>query len=192
MLPEHRHTARCQVQRRVAVQVARLAAASSWVPAVEHLLSHAPITAEDCDLWLQLLPLIQTLLSTHAVQPPSLQLLALLLHQAATPVLGSRQAAQATLSLPLALTSHTDAAALFSGAQQQLQDVQLAQVELDAWLACHCVFSCCSCVMPRFDACMIAFQRRHNYGWYTLWQSLTLHVCIEKAFLRQGVELKFI
>ena len=111
----------------------RLVAASSWVPAVQHLLSHAPVTAEDSDLWLHLLPLVQTLLSTHAMQPPALQLLALQLHQAATPVLGSRQAAQAMPSLPLALTSHTNAAALFSGARQQLQGMQLAKVGLHAW-----------------------------------------------------------
>lgn len=110
------------------VQVATAVATSSWVPAVEHLLSKAPVTPDDIQLWLHLLPLVSTLLATHSVQPSALHLLALSLHQAALPVLESRQAAQAAPSLPLALTSHADAAGMFTAAQLQLQGIELTQV----------------------------------------------------------------
>lgn len=113
-------------------------ATSSWLAAVQHLLSHAPVTSEDIQIWLSLLPLVQTLLATHSVQPAALHLLALSLHQAAVPVLQSKKAAQAAPSLPLALTSHADAAGMFSEAQLQLQGIELTQVgsswTLTAWV----------------------------------------------------------
>ncbi len=59
------------------MQVATAVAEASWVPAVQHLLSQAPITTEDTELWLTLLPLVNMLLGTHAVQPSTLHLLAL-------------------------------------------------------------------------------------------------------------------
>lgn len=110
------------------VQVATAVANSSWVAAVQHLLSKAPVTPDDIQLWLHLLPLVSSLLATHSVQPSALHLLALSLHQAALPVLESKQAAQAAPSLPLALTSHADAAGMFSAAQLQLQGIELTQV----------------------------------------------------------------
>lgn len=110
------------------VQVAKAVATSSWVAAVQHLLSSAPVTPEDIQIWLALLPLVETLLATHSVQPPALHLLALALHQAALPVLQSKQAAQAAPSLPLALTGHADTAGMFSDAQLQLQSIELTQV----------------------------------------------------------------
>ena len=110
------------------VQVATAVATSSWVAAVQHLLSNAPVTADDVQLWLHLLPLVRTLLATHSVQPAALQLLALSLQQAAVPVLESKQAAQAGPSLPLALTKHADAAGMFNDAQLQLQGIELTQV----------------------------------------------------------------
>ena len=110
------------------VQVAKAVATSSWVGAVHHLLSSAPVTPDDIQLWLHLLSLVRTLLATHSVQPSALQLLALSFHQAAVPVLQSRQAARTAPSLPLALTSHADAAGMFTGAQLQLQGLELTQV----------------------------------------------------------------
>ena len=111
-------------------QVATAVATSSWVAAVQHLLSNAPVTPDDVQLWLHLLPLVRTLLATHSVQPSALQLLALSLQQAAVPVLESKQGAQAAPSLPLALTSHADAAGMFTGARLQLQGIELTQVRM--------------------------------------------------------------
>lgn len=110
------------------VQVATAVATSSWVAAVQHLLSNAPVTPDDIQLWLHLLPLVRTLLATHSVQPAALQLLALSLQQAAVPVLESKQAVQAAPSLPLALTSHAKASGMLNGAQLQLQGIELTQV----------------------------------------------------------------
>ncbi|DBB03962.1 TPA: hypothetical protein ACH3X1_013032 [Trebouxia sp. C0004] len=110
--------------------VAVAVAAANWAPALQHLLSQAPVTAEDKHLWLHLLPVVDTLLGSHAVQPSALHLLALCMRQAAMPVLGSIQAVKGPPSLPLALTHHTDAACIFSEAQQQLTDIEVTQVTL--------------------------------------------------------------
>ena len=112
------------------MQVATAVATSSWVAAVQPLLSSAPVTPDDVQLWLHLLPLVRTLLATHSVPPSTLQLLALSLQQAALPVLENKQAAQAAPSLPLALTSHADAAGMFTGTQLQLQGIELTQVRI--------------------------------------------------------------
>ncbi len=116
------------------MQVAVAVAAANWAPALQHLLSQAPVTAEDKQLWLHLLPLVDTLLGSHAVQPSALHLLALCMRQAALPVLGSTQAVKGPPSLPLALTNHADAAFMFSEAQQQLTDIEVTQV---SWLCSH-------------------------------------------------------
>ena len=108
----------------MATQVAQ----AEWVSPLQHLLSEAPVTAEDQNLWLHLLPLVTTLLSTHTVQLSSLLLLAALLHQAALAVLASTDAASSTPCLPVALTSHADSAFLFDGAHMQLAHIQLTQV----------------------------------------------------------------
>lgn len=116
------------------MQVALAVAAANWAPALQHLLSQAPITAEDKQLWLHLLPLVDTLLGSHAVQPSALHLLALCMRQAALPVLGSTQAVKGPPSLPLALTNHADAAFMFSEAQQQITDIEVTQA---SWLCGH-------------------------------------------------------
>ena len=116
------------------MQVAVAVAAANWAPALQHLLSQAPVTAEDKQLWLHLLPLVDTLLGSHAVRPSALHLLALCMRQAGLPVLGSTQAVKGPPSLPLALTNHADAAFMFSEAQQQLTDIEVTQV---SWLCCH-------------------------------------------------------
>ena len=103
-------------------------AQADWASALQHLLSQAPATPDDQQLWLHLLPLVETLLATHAVQPTALQLLAVCLRQAAFSVLASTDAAQAAPSLPVALTNHTDASFLFAGAQEQLMHIRLTQV----------------------------------------------------------------
>ena len=120
--------------------MATAVATSSWLAAVQHLLSSAPVTSEDIHIWLRLLPLVQTLLATHSAQPAALHLLALSLHQAAVPVLQSKQVGQAAPSLPLALTSHAEAAGMFSEAQLQLQRIELTQVE-SSWSSIACVCS---------------------------------------------------
>ncbi|DBA67372.1 TPA: hypothetical protein ACH3X2_001663 [Trebouxia sp. C0005] len=111
-------------------KVALAVAAANWAPALQHLLSQAPITAEDKQLWLHLLPLVDTLLGSHAVQPSALHLLALCMRQAALPVLGSTQAVKGPPSLPLALTNHADAAFMFSEAQQQITDIEVTQATM--------------------------------------------------------------
>ena len=116
------------------MQVAVAVAAANWAPALQHLLSQAPVTAEDKQLWLHLLPLVDTLLGSHAVRPSALHLLALCMRQAGLPVLGSTQAVKGPPSLPLALTNHADAAFMFSEAQQQLSDIEVIQV---SWLCCR-------------------------------------------------------
>lgn len=116
------------------MQVAVAVAAANWAPALQHLLSQAPVTAEDKQLWLRLLPLVDTLLGSHAVQPSALHLLALCMRQAALPVLGSTQAVKGPPSLPLALTNHADATCMFGEAQQQLTDIEVTQV---SWLCSH-------------------------------------------------------
>ena len=119
------------------VQHATAVAEASWMSAVQHLLSQAPVTEEDTQLWLSLLPLISALLGTHAVQPATLHLLALSLHAAAIPVLGSQHAEKGPPSLPLALANHADANSLFSEAQAQLTSIQVTQVIAGActWLS---------------------------------------------------------
>ena len=112
----------------VKVQMAKMVAQADWASALQHLLSQAPATPDDQQLCLHLLPLVDTLLATHAAQPSSLQLLAVCLRQAALPVLSSTDAAQAAPSLPVALTNHADASFLFDGAQEQLVHIQLTQV----------------------------------------------------------------
>ena len=89
---------------------------------------------KDKQLWLHLLPLVDTLLGSHAVRPSALHLLALCMRQAGLPVLGSTQAVKGPPSLPLALTNHADAAFMFSEAQQQLSDIEVTQV---SWLCCR-------------------------------------------------------
>ena len=116
------------------MQVAVAVAAANWALALQHLLSQAPVTAEDKQLWLHLLPLVDTLLGSHAVQPSALHLLALCMRQAALPMLGNTQAVKGPPSLPLALTNHADAACIFSEAQQQLTDIEVTQV---SWLWRH-------------------------------------------------------
>lgn len=110
------------------MQVAEAVAKASWVSSLQHLLSQPPITTEDTQLWLCLLPCVITLLHTHTVQPSALHLLALSLRQAALPVLGSKQAATGQPSLPMALTNHADAASVFGEAQAQLTSIDLTQV----------------------------------------------------------------
>lgn len=112
----------------VQVQMARMVAQADWASALQHLLSQAPATPEDQQLWLHLLPLVETLLATHDVQLSTLQLVAVCLRQAALPVLASTDAAQAAPSLPVALSNHADASFLFDGAQEQLMHIQLTQV----------------------------------------------------------------
>ncbi len=136
------------------MQVAVAVAAANWAPALQHLLSQAPVTAEDKQLWLHLLPLVDTLLGSHAVQPSALHLLALCMRQAALPVLGSPQAVNGPPSLPLALTNHADAACMFSEAQQQLTDIEVTQV---SWLCCHDV----SMLLSK-STCMYAIAYRFN------------------------------
>ena len=113
-----------------------MTAASSWVPCVQHLLSQAPVTAEDTELWLHLLPFVRGLLATHAVQHYALQLKATVLFSAALPVLGSKQAAQPAPSLPLALTSLADAAGMLSTIHMQLKSAELTQVAYCVKAAC--------------------------------------------------------
>lgn len=103
-------------------------AQADWTQALQHLLSQPPNTAEHQQLWLHLLPVVETLLTTHRVHLSTLQLLAVCLRQAALPVLASADAAQAAPSLPVALTHHADASFLFDGAQAQLVQIQLSQV----------------------------------------------------------------
>ena len=113
------------------MQAACETARTEWVSALQHLLSQAPATAADAQLWLHLLPVINRLLDTHAVKGPALQLLAFALRQAALPVLGSQQASTGTPSLPLALTRHADATSMFGQAHEQLRGIQVTQVRLD-------------------------------------------------------------
>lgn len=129
----------------MAAQVAQ----ADWAPALQHLLSQSPNTAEDQQLWLHLLPLIENLLKTHTVQLPTLLLLAVCLRQAALPVLACADAAQAAPSLPVALTHHADASFMFDGAQQQLAQIELMQVRKSE------VYSCVS-VLRRIYGSMYA------------------------------------
>lgn len=110
------------------LQVATAVAEANWVPTLQHLLSQAPVTTEDKQLWLELLPLVGTLVGYHAAQPTGLQLLAVSLRQPALLVLGRGQGAQGPPSLPLALTNHSDATLMFSEAQKQLTSIAVTQV----------------------------------------------------------------
>ena len=110
------------------MQAALELAKGNWAASLQHLLSQAPTTVKETQLWLHLMHVVNRLLETHAVTEPALQLLALSLRHAALPVLGSKQAAAGTPSLPLALTSHADAAALFGQAQVQLTSIEVTQV----------------------------------------------------------------
>ena len=114
------------------IQAALELAKADWAPFLQPLLSQAPATVEDTQLWLHLMPVVNRLLETHAVTEPALQLLALALRQAALPALGSKQAAAGTPSLPLTVTSHADAAPLFKQAQVQLTSIEVTQVGLES------------------------------------------------------------
>ena len=68
-------------------QFATMLAQSAWPASVNRLLSHSPETREDRQLWLALLPLLNRLASTHALQPTCLHFLATALAASAVPIL---------------------------------------------------------------------------------------------------------
>ena len=103
--------------------------AADWAEALEPLLAVQPATADDIHLWLRLLPLLQTLLSTHRLQSAQLQWLALKVKMAALPLLGSPEAGAAAPTLPLTLSDHP-AARTFEGVLEALDRLRLISVRL--------------------------------------------------------------
>lgn len=148
-------------------------AEANWAPALQHLLSQAPVTAEDKQLWLEVLPLVETLLGSHAAQPTGLHLLAVSLGQPALLVLGRGQGAQGPPSLPLALTNHSDATLMFSAAQEQLTSIAVTQVSCSMRVTlCQRKFKCvCACV------CVCLWHRAFAVCTYNALNLAAVHMC---------------
>ena len=111
------------------LQGADAVGAADWATALEPLLAVQPATGDDIHLWLHLLPLLQTLLSMHRLQPAQLQWLAFKVKMAALPLLSSPEAGAAAPLLPLTLSDHP-AAHTFEGVLEAMDRLRLILVRL--------------------------------------------------------------
>ena len=111
------------------LQGAGVVGAAEWAEALEPLLAVQPATADDIHLWLRLLPLLQTLLSTHRLQSAQLQWLAFKVKMAALPLLSSPEAGAAAPTLPLSLSGHP-AARTAEGVLEAVDRLRLTSVRV--------------------------------------------------------------